>query len=111
MQVVIPLSYSDNNQLRLIPDFVSFAFIPQARHSGDQYADETSQLAKAFAKYCDAVSIEATHPVYNFHCGRMLLQQKDFKHATRCFQIAVGGKPNCVMYRCVLYACKLRYCA
>eukprot|EP00117_Sycon_ciliatum_P019228 scpid31659/ scgid0556/ len=71
----------------------------KARHSGDQYADETSQLAKAFAKYCDAVSIEATHPVYNFHCGRMLLQQKDFKHATRCFQIAVGGKPNCVMYR------------
>ncbi|CAH1792383.1 unnamed protein product [Owenia fusiformis] len=77
-------------------DHVQFLFAwksKQATQEGlaaQKASDDTSCLGQAYLKYMDALALDDTKAVYNFHVGRLLVMQGNYDDAIVRLEVTLG---------------------
>ncbi|ESO87738.1 hypothetical protein LOTGIDRAFT_234972 [Lottia gigantea] len=67
--------------------------------AAQKVTDEESPLGQAYLKYLDALSLDETKSLYNFHVGRLLVLQGDYKEAIKRLEVTINWNPQHQMAR------------
>ncbi|XP_064602981.1 uncharacterized protein LOC135468574 [Liolophura sinensis] len=70
--------------------------------TAQKVSDEESALGQAYMKYLDALVLDDTKSVYNFHVGRLLVVQGSYSEAVPRLEVALHWNPQHKLARCYL---------
>ncbi|KAK6180982.1 hypothetical protein SNE40_008936 [Patella caerulea] len=73
--------------------------ISQEAVAAHKVNNEESPLGQAYQKYLDALSLEETKSIHNFHVGRLLVMQGEFEEAIKRLEITINWNPQHQMAR------------